>query len=428
MRPVYREYPVQVIDLMLQQLRAVALELGFMRLAPQVVIAHANAVGPQNAHEQVGEGEAVVPHRKVLVADVDDLGIDEHPGLVHLDVHEAKRRADLRGGDTATGAEARLPVAERISEVVDHDTDRCGLRIGYHLAALAKDGIAQKADSTDGHGAKVGPVRHTVNYPTSHSGAKQSCKPLIDNMVQRFQRSGAVPTVLLVTGLAACSDSTGGSTPTSEISPHFSVSAAPNSITFVFGRLEAQGFASVRLPDNDALIATAAGQVKQMRWTVDPRGGGQYASSLTQLDAGTVITISLSRGDGGDAPTSQVTMPAALSVTAPLAGVSVTAGDNLLVAWAPSGMLDQVQVVMRAVQCTRSGAGNTITTTVVGDPGSATVSVDPSLLPPLASGEQCEVDVEVQRVSYGTVDPAFADGGTFQARQLDAVGIVVLEP
>jgi hypothetical protein len=84
--------------------------------------------------------------------------------------------------------------------------------------------------------------------------------------------------------------------------------------------------------------------------------------------------------------------------------------------------------VMRAVQCTRSGAGSTITTTVVGDPGSATVSVDPSLLPPLASGEQCEVDVQVQRVSDGTVDPAFADGGTFQARQLDAVRIVVLEP
>jgi len=234
--------------------------------------------------------------------------------------------------------------------------------------------------------------------------------------------------VLLVSGLAACSDSTGGSTPTSELTPHFSVSAAPNSITFVFGRLQAEGFASVRLPDDDALIATAAGQVKQMRWTIDPVGGGQYASSLTQLDGGTVITISLSRGNDGDAPNSQATMPEPLEVTAPVAGQSVTAGDALLVTWAPSGTPDEMQVVMRTVQCTRPGAGNTTTSTLVDDPGSATLQVDPSLLPPLASGEQCEVDVQVQRVSEGTVDPAYAAGGTFQARQLDLVRIVVLQP
>lgn len=233
--------------------------------------------------------------------------------------------------------------------------------------------------------------------------------------------------MLLVSGLAACSDGTGGSTPTSELIPHFSVSAAPNSITFVFGRLQTEGFASVRLPDAAALIASAAGQVKQMRWTIDPVGGGQYASSLTQLDGGTVITISLSRGDG-DAPNSQVTMPEPLAVTAPLAGASVTAGDALLVTWAPSGTPDEMQVVMRTVQCTRPGAGNTTTSTLADDPGSATVQVDPSLLPPLASGEQCEVDVQVQRVSEGTVDPAFAAGGTFQARQLDLVRIVVLQP
>jgi len=35
--------------------------------------------------------------------------------------------------------------------------------------------------------------------------------------------------------------------------------------------------------------------------------------------------------------------------------------------------------------------------------------------------------VQVQRVIHGTVDPAYA-GGTIEARQLDAVRIVVLEP
>ena len=105
----------------------------------------------------------------------------------------------------------------------------------------------------------------------------------------------------------------------------------------------------------------------------------------------------------------------------------MTAGQDLLVSWAPSGTPDVMQVVMRTVVCDRTGAGNTVVTTLVGDPGDATVQVDPSLLPPLASGEQCEVDVQVQRVTNGTVDPAFA-GGTFVARQLDVVRITVLQP
>jgi hypothetical protein len=245
--------------------------------------------------------------------------------------------------------------------------------------------------------------------------------------LKRFDRLVALPTVLLVIALAACSDSTGGGTPTSQISPAFSVSAVPNGITFVFGRLEAEGFASVRLPDDDALVVTAAGQLKQMRWTVDPLGGGQYAASLTQLDGGTVVNIALSRSDDGGAPNSVVTMPPSLELSAPIAGTSVTAGQDLLVSWAPSGTPDLMQVVMRTVVCDRTGAGNTIITTLVGDPGDVTVQVDPSLLPPLASGEQCEVDVQVQRVTEGAVDPAFA-GGTFVARQLDVSRIIVLQP
>jgi hypothetical protein len=250
---------------------------------------------------------------------------------------------------------------------------------------------------------------------------------LIHNSIRLFKRSVALPTVVLVAGLAACSDSTGGGTPTSQLSPAFTVSASPNSITFVFGRLEAAAFVSVRLPDNDALVVSAEGQLKQMRWTVDPLGGGQYAASLTQIDGGTEVNISLTRGDGEDAPSSHVTMPTALVVSAPVAGTSVTAGQNLLIAWAPSGTPDQMQVVMRTVACTRVGAGNTVVTTLPGDAGSVTLPVDPSLLPPLASGEQCEVDVQVQRMSSGVVDPAFA-AGSFLARQLDVVRIVVLQP
>lgn len=207
----------------------------------------------------------------------------------------------------------------------------------------------------------------------------------------------------------------------------FTVSAAPNSITFVFGRLESASFVSVRLPDDDALVVSAGGQLKQMRWTVDPLGGGLYAASLSQIDAGTEVNIALTRSDGESAPSSHVTMPVGLEISAPVAGTPVTAGQNLLISWAPSGTPDQMQVVMRTVSCTRPGAGNSVVATLAGDPGSVTLAVDPSLLPPLASGEQCEVDVQVQRLITGVVDPAFA-GGSIQGRQLDVVRIVVLQP
>ena len=237
-----------------------------------------------------------------------------------------------------------------------------------------------------------------------------------------------MPTVILAAGVAACSDDTGGSTPTSQLVPDFSISAAPNTITFVIGEFAADQFSSVRLPDGDALSVSAAGQDKPMRWSLSPLGSGYYAASLTELDPGTTITIALSRTDGGNAPDSHVTMPEPLVLTAPEAGLIESAGNSLEVNWSPSGTADQIKVVLRSVVCTRPGAGAVQTVSVVGDPGTATVTINPGLLPPLNPGEQCEVGVQVQRVRLGTVDPAFAAGGAIQARQLDEVRIVVLQP
>lgn len=237
-----------------------------------------------------------------------------------------------------------------------------------------------------------------------------------------------MPTVMLVAGLAACSDGTGGSTPTSGLIPDFSISASANTITFVIGSFAADQFASVRLPDSDVLTVTAAGQAKPMRWSLGPLGSGYYAASLTQLDPGTVITIALSRGDGGNAPNSQVTMPESVNLTAPGAGARAVAGNALEISWSPSGTSDQMQVVLRSVECTRAGAGATQTTPVVGDPGTVSVVIDPGLLPPMNPGEQCDVDVQVQRATQGVLDPAYAAGGVMQARQLDEVRIVVIQP
>ncbi len=428
MRAIYGEYPVEMIDFVLQQFGAVALELGFVRLAAKVVVAHPDAVRSQYAHQQVGIREAIIPHGEVLVTDVDDLRIDEYPGLVHLDVDEAERCADLRSRDATTAAVTRLPVVQGVGEVVHHDPDRRRLWVGDHFAAFTQHRIAEKANSTDGHGAKVGPAGRTVNCPCITSRDSSAYKTLCINEIRRFRLLAAMPTVMLAAGVAACSDGTGGSTPTSQLVPDFSVSAAPNTITFVIGQFSADQFASVRLPDSDVLSVSAAGQEKPMRWSLSPLGSGYYAASLTQLDPGTTITIALRRSDGGNAPSSQVTMPEPLVLTAPQDGIIATAGNNLEVTWAPSGTADQMQVILRSIACTRPGAGTVQTATVVGDPGTATVLIEPDLLPPLNPGEQCDVGVQVQRLRLGTVDPAYAAGGVMQAKQFDEVRITVLQP
>lgn len=85
-------------------------------------------------------------------------------------------------------------------------------------------------------------------------------------------------------------------------------------------------------------------------------------------------------------------------------------------------------VRIRTISCDRPGAGQEDVTPVVGDPGTATVFVSDQLLPPLNPGEGCSVDVMVERANSGTVDDAFADGGSIMGRQVDAVRIRMLQP
>jgi hypothetical protein len=158
-------------------------------------------------------------------------------------------------------------------------------------------------------------------------------------------------------------------------------------------------------------------------------GGGFYSASLSQVESGTNVTIVLTRHSDASAPASVVRMPESVEETAPVVGQVATSGTNLLVTWAPSGLTDPINIILRSVVCDEPGAGTTFSVPVDGDPGSQTVTLDPSLLPAgMASGESCEVDVRIQRTVTGTVDPAYATGGSIIARATDVARIVVVQP
>ncbi len=429
MGTIDRQHAVEVINLVLKQFRPVALKLGLVHPTAQVAVADANAVGTKHTHQQVGEREAIVPHREVLVSDVNDFGIDQNPRLIHFDIDQTKRGPDLRRGDAPSAAKPRLPVVQRIRQIIHDHSDGRRLRIGDQFAALAKYRVAQKANSTHSHGAKVGRETQTVNWVRIRCGSGERANALRVNRLRRGAQAWPLPTVLLLSALVACSDSTGGSTPTNKLTPNFVVTEAFGGTTLVFGQLESDAFASVRLPEEDEMVATAQGQAKPMRWTVDPVGGGFYSASLSQVDPGTNVTIVLTRHSDASAPASIVRMPETLEETAPVVGQVATSGTNLIVAWTPSGLADPINIVLRSVVCDEPGAGTTFSIPVDGDPGSQTITLDQSLLPNgMTSGESCEVDVRVQRTVTGTVDPAYAAGGSIIARATDVARIVVVQP
>jgi hypothetical protein len=97
--PVYGKDAIEMIDLVLQQLRPIPVQVQFVGFPLQILIPNPNVVSALDSHQQVGKREAIVPHREVLGADVHDLWIDQGPGLIHFHVNDPHRSTDLWRGD-----------------------------------------------------------------------------------------------------------------------------------------------------------------------------------------------------------------------------------------------------------------------------------------------------------------------------------------
>ena len=120
-RSIDRQHAIQMVDLVLQQFSAVALELDLMGISLEILIPNPQVIGPLYPDQEVGEGETVVPDREILGPDIDDLRIDQSPRLIHFDLDDSYWRTYLRGGNGATAPESGLPVPERFPQVIDDD-------------------------------------------------------------------------------------------------------------------------------------------------------------------------------------------------------------------------------------------------------------------------------------------------------------------
>ncbi len=159
MRPIHGENPIQVINFMLEELGPITLEIDFVELAPEILVADPDPVGSLHPDQEVREGKTVVPHREIFGADVDDFGVDQGPRTVHLDVNNPDRGPDLGGCDTAAGAETGLPIAERIAEVVDDHPDGRRAWLGNRLTSGPKHRVSKEANSVNSHASNLGDRR-----------------------------------------------------------------------------------------------------------------------------------------------------------------------------------------------------------------------------------------------------------------------------
>jgi hypothetical protein len=94
---IYCKHSVEMIDFVLEQLRAIALHLDFLPITFEILIAHPDAIGARHPNQEVGERKTVVPHLEILVPYVDDFRVDQRPGPIHLDINHPYRRAELGG-------------------------------------------------------------------------------------------------------------------------------------------------------------------------------------------------------------------------------------------------------------------------------------------------------------------------------------------
>ncbi len=228
--------------------------------------------------------------------------------------------------------------------------------------------------------------------------------------------------VALTAFLAGCSGD-GSDTPTNEIIPDFSIIGSGSQVQ-AFARLSSENFPSIRLPSEDALRVITPSQTRMMEFAIDPFSSEYYTTQLTSVDPDQPVNFSLDRGDGTDAPNSVVDMPFQARLNAPSEDAIVFTGATLDIAWEQFEGADVLTVVLQPVEC----PGTAFIQTVTGDPGMLTITVPPSILPSFPILGACGVDVRLERQRAGTLDPAYAAGGTIFARRFDSRRIFIAPP
>ena len=151
-RPVDRENAVEVIDLMLEQLRQRSRCLHGMPAAIDVFVLHFDRMMTAHTDEEVRERETVVPELEGPAGVSDDAWIEQRTADLRVDVDRANRRPDLWSRDAASKPAAGPEVRKRFAQVSRQFLSVIPRRSWDRPAPDAKDRIAEQSYRSYGHG------------------------------------------------------------------------------------------------------------------------------------------------------------------------------------------------------------------------------------------------------------------------------------
>lgn len=225
-------------------------------------------------------------------------------------------------------------------------------------------------------------------------------------------------TGLLTTALVGCTESVDSdAVRTKGIYAKYEALAVGNGSTRITADLRVGGpnGTYVNLTGGDKLVATVNDSDKRLS-----KNGSLYRTNFSVDNAGTDIRVAFVRTEDEDAPDSEVTLPAGFKLEV---DEDIVERDEVVtVSWAPKGTSStQIEWSVNG-DCIFLDTGKTA------DDGSFTLSSSQIDVKPSAEDETCDITVTVDRVSTGSVDSAFGEGGEFKAIQRRTVTFTSVPP
>src|SRR6266481_1295928 len=152
---IHRKNPIQMIDLVLQQLREIPLlsRMNFVLLTAQILIPHADFPVALHLHENGQETQACIPHHSFFFAPFGDHRIYERPWTLarQSQKNNSHLRANLRRRNRAPVPSRLPPIRQRIRQVLHQRKDLRRRRILHALRHLAQSRVSQLQNSPYRH-------------------------------------------------------------------------------------------------------------------------------------------------------------------------------------------------------------------------------------------------------------------------------------
>jgi hypothetical protein len=179
---------------------------------------------------------------------------------------------------------------------------------------------------------------------------------------------------------------------------------------------------NVVLSNGEYLEVTAAGETKLMVEDNDVLDV-DYQAYMDTNESDTRFQIGFYRSNGENIVDSFVDLPTAFEITLPLLTDTYTLEDNVDIYWTPERNNQSIRLYS-SVTCKNSDGNNIANGTSIFVDDNGMYSVDISSFEMFNDGtagldysQPCSMSFSLEREAFGSVDPAFSEGGTFKATQ-----------